>query len=134
MAHNPPAFDVLFETLKEEHKGKKFRVVVALSGLKDALQCMNIVHSQEPLASLYLTNAAHDKAMPVEILKKETEKAASNNLVKTQFQAFSSIQTAIQTAIADAKAAGDLVVVCGSIYMMPEARETLGVPQLRDPC
>mmetsp|Transcript_4901 Transcript_4901/g.6200 ORF Transcript_4901/g.6200 Transcript_4901/m.6200 type:complete len:148 (-) Transcript_4901:781-1224(-) len=133
VAHNPPAFISLFDAVKREYPNRKLRVVMALSRLKDALECTNVLYSRQNLSALYVTQANHEKAMEASTLEAYAHEVSRNNSSNAIMSVSPSIEQAIETARAESDSRNDIIVICGSVYMMTEVRAALKIPQILDP-
>lgn len=127
VAHNPSAMEYLARKLKKTYPHKKFRVVVGLSADKDIKRCMehifNIVEGDS--SRIYLTEAEHPRAAKLfQILEATASldmKNAHYNLEDPE------IVDMILLAAEESNLSGEdeMIVVCGSIFLMSAARESL---------
>lgn len=123
VAHNPAGFLRLFEALKDEYPQKKIRVILGLSKDKDLRSCLKIAATNA--SHIHLVEANCYKAASCQklqsILAEEGYKEASfgKNLVET-----------VQKAHLEATSQGELLVICGSFYIMPETKNVLEISSL----
>lgn len=112
VAHNPDGFMRLMEALQMHFPGQRFSAIVGMSKDKDVKKCLSIL--AERADHLYLVQASIPKAVLVEKMKELLRQIGF-----TRFTAGASIQETVRKALASE----DLLVVCGSFYIMKEARE-----------
>ncbi|MBS0647606.1 MAG: bifunctional folylpolyglutamate synthase/dihydrofolate synthase [Verrucomicrobia bacterium] len=112
VAHNPDGFLRLLEALQMHFPGQRFSAVVGMSKDKDVKKCLSIL--AERADQLHLVQASTPKAVPVEKMKELLRQEGF-----THFTAEASIGETVRKALASE----DLLVICGSFYIMKEARE-----------
>jgi len=129
VAHNPAAMVHLVSKLEHTYPGRKKRIVVGFSADKDLVQCGSalLAISQDP-SSFHLVEAAHPRAAKLEdILNAEPKLRQSNFDVKDR-----SITAQVKLALKLAHERKEILVVCGSVFLMAEAREAIGIDEPRD--
>lgn len=130
VAHNPPAMEYMVRKLKLTYPDVKVRVVVGMSADKDLHQCgQSILKAVEGDATrIHLVEAAHARAACIETILKATGLHGAH----FDFQDRSitkQIELARELATKNEE---DILVVCGSVFIMAEAREALGINEPRD--
>lgn len=128
VAHNPPAMEYLVNKLRSTHPDSSFRFVVGMSSDKDIGQCARYLLATTHPTSIHLVEAAHPRAAKLEAIL-SAEPALLNSQHDLQD---SSITKQVDEAMRLAKQNGELLVVCGSVFLMAEAREALGFNEPRD--
>lgn len=136
VAHNPPAMDYLVRKLVKTYgKDAKFRVVVGMSSDKDLSLCgASILRAvQDDVSRIHLVEAAHPRAAKLEsILEANPQlKRAEGSGARYDLDD-RSITKQVNDAIAMAEIGGEVLIVCGSVFLMAEAREALGFEEPRD--
>ena len=129
VAHNPPAMEYMVRKLKQTLPNDKFRVVVGMSSDKDLKQCGDFILGAVDGESsrIHLVQAAHPRAASLEAILEAT------NLQDSVYDFNDrSITRQIQRALNMAKESRETLVVCGSVFIMAEAREALGFDEPRD--
>jgi dihydrofolate synthase / folylpolyglutamate synthase len=123
VAHNPDAFERLFEAIQREYPQKKMSVILGMSNDKDIMSCLKtiICHASR----IYLVEGATPRAV-----KKDVFSSMLRSLSFTAFQCEDSVTRAIQKAQEDDS---DLKIICGSFYIMAEAKQALGENVSLDP-
>jgi dihydrofolate synthase/folylpolyglutamate synthase len=127
VAHNPSAMAYLARKLKKTYPHKKFRVVVGMSADKDIKQCMkHILDIVEGDSSrIYLTEAEHPRAAK---LAQVLEATASLDMKNANYHLDNpEIVDMILLAAEESRnenGEDDIIVVCGSIFLMSAARES----------
>lgn len=130
VAHNPPAMEYLVCKLHATYPdGTRFRMVVGMSSDKDISLCgpslMKIV--DRDASRLHFVQAAHPRAAKLE------EILAATALNKANFDWVDrTVTTQIRSAMKLAATNQEILVVCGSVFIMAEAREALGFDEPRD--
>lgn len=124
VAHNPPAIEYLLRRLQST---ENLRFVIGLSSDKDLALCAKLLLSavNDP-ERIHLVQAAHPRAATLERLVEAFDGSA------IQFDADDrSISKQIQRAF-DLGNDEETLVICGSVFLMAEAREALGIDEPRD--
>ncbi|KAI9906504.1 hypothetical protein PsorP6_016585 [Peronosclerospora sorghi] len=142
VAHNPPAFERLLSLLHKHFPEKTFRFVCGFSADKAINQVFDkitaVVRGNNPDQSddevqkrIHLVKANHPRGASLE----EINLAVSNGSVlgqdKRPYASISSIKEGVEAALAASRASADneVVVVCGSVFLMAEARQVLGLQE-----
>jgi len=108
VAHNPAGILRLLEAMEAHFPGQRFSVVIGMSKDKDVRKCLTML--AEKASHLYLVPSPGLKAIGVEEMSEMLRQEGVSH-----FTAGLSIREAL--------AAEELLVVCGSFYIMKEARE-----------
>lgn len=128
VAHNPPAMEYLVRKLRTTYPDASFRFVVGMSSDKDLGQCGGSLLQLASPSSIHLVEAAHPRAAKLEaILSAEASLNESNYDLEDR-----SITKQVLKAQELAKERNEILVVCGSVFLMAEAREALGFDEPRD--
>ncbi len=99
-----------------------------MSSDKDLSKCAGSILKLAEPSSIHLVEAAHPRAAKLEdILSSETSLETCHFDLEDP-----SITTQVTNAMALAKENGEILVVCGSVFLMAEAREALGFDEPRD--
>jgi len=129
VAHNPPAMDLLANKLKATYPNQAKRIVAGFSADKDLSRCAQSLLSIIPNpSSLHLVEAAHPRAATLEDMLKAEPRLGDSNFD----EADRSIAAQVQSAVRLAQERGEMVIICGSVFIMSEVRETLGIEEPRD--
>lgn len=129
VAHNPPAMEYLVQKLQSTYPNRSVRVVIGMSSDKDMSLCgeslVKIV--QNDATRIHLAEAAHPRAAKLKDI------LAATKLSDAQYDlADRSLTNQIRTAMSLAFDNDEILVVCGSVFLMSEAREALGFDEPRD--
>jgi dihydrofolate synthase/folylpolyglutamate synthase len=129
VAHNPPAMEYLVRKLKKTFPDATYRFVVGMSSDKDLGQCGRSILAVTDPSRIHLVEAQHPRAAKLEaILNAEPRLKACHVDLEDR-----SITKQVLSALALAKEQpGEILVVCGSVFLMAEARESLGFDEPRD--
>ncbi|CAB9524420.1 Probable bifunctional folylpolyglutamate synthase/dihydropteroate synthase [Seminavis robusta] len=153
VAHNPPAMQALVYKLQTANPDKKIRVVLGVSkdkdwkGVLDALIPLtgaaagpnnndNDSAKSSLLTRVHLVQASHYKALPLVQLVQDIEDQAKreHTALDTGLLRYNLQDPTVKSGLLDAMKFAqrdELIVVCGSVFLMAEARRTLGI---QEPC
>jgi dihydrofolate synthase/folylpolyglutamate synthase len=130
VAHNPPAMEYLVQKLHSTYPDAKFRVVIGMSSDKDlslnAKLVLQVVNN-DPTA-IHLVEAAHPRAAKLEHIFDAQPLLTSSHYNRDD----RSVELQVHAAMELAKQNGEILVVCGSVFLMAAAREALGFDEPRD--
>lgn len=128
VAHNPPAMEFLMVKLQKTYPTQSFRFVVGMSSDKDLGQCARSLLSVVGPSSIHLVEAAHPRAAKIpDIVAAEPKFSDCHFCLDDR-----SITKQVIDSLKLAEEKGDILVVCGSVFLMAEARESLGFDEPRD--
>lgn len=152
VGHNGPAVQRLFEWLQRDYslqegtpnfnpsspsstleRRRKFRVVLGLSADKDVGECLATIFKFVEPSHLHLIQAAHPRAMRGQDLAKEAAKMGAR-IPEANFK-YTSVGQGVEAALQLAARSGgqgeegEVVVVCGTFFIMAEARQALGIQE-----
>jgi len=132
VAHNPQAMQYLVRKLKATYPDRQFRLVVGMSSDKDSNLCGQFIleaADQSPQA-IHLVQASHPRAKTLEGILS----ADSSGLLKDSHYDLDdrSVTRQIALGLELAQQKNEILVVCGSVFLMAEAREALGFEEPRD--
>jgi dihydrofolate synthase / folylpolyglutamate synthase len=131
VAHNPPAMETLVRKLKATYLTRSIRIVAGMSSDKDLRQCAKTLLSvlNNDASRIHLVEAAHPRAAKLDtILKAEPSLTAAAHYDLED----ASITKQVENALSLASENKEILVVCGSVFLMAEAREALGFEEPRD--
>jgi dihydrofolate synthase/folylpolyglutamate synthase len=129
IAHNPPAMKTLIAKLQATFPNKKKRIVVGFSADKDISLCSQALLSvvDNPLG-IHLVEAINLRAAKIQsIIEADPKMKGTNFDVEDR-----SITAQVQLALELAEKNNEILIVCGSVFLMSEAREALGIDDPRD--
>jgi len=141
VAHNPQAMGYLIDKLRSSYPNvSDQRIVVGMSADKDLKYCTKILldHVSSP-DKLHLVEASHPRAASIasileanpKLLESHYDAPPEGELNKNGRDA-SSVSKQVRQALELAATNGELLVVCGSVFIMADAREELGIVEPRD--
>lgn len=123
VAHNPDGLEQLFRSLRYKYPNHAFRVVCGLSKSKDLGACLNIL--KENASFIHVTEAQGTRAA----------KASDLAFLLGAYPHFSydcSIKASVDQALV-CRQPDELLIICGTFFIMADAREALGLCDPRDP-
>ncbi len=120
VAHNLDGFIELKKALKLFFPNKKVRVVFGFSKQKDTLSCLKLLKTFSSF--IHVTEAKSFKSLPKEEIKKD--------LLKINFKKYK-IEKNISVAILNAKNLAiknkEILLICGSFYILDEIKKQLKI-------
>lgn len=123
VAHNPDGLQQLFKSLRAKYPNKRYRVVCGLSKNKDLSGCL--ANLTQNASFLHLTEAKNPRAASA--LELENLLIGFSNYAVNP-----DVSACVKDALA-AAAPDELIVICGTFFIMAEARKALGVIDPTDP-
>ena len=139
VAHNPQAMEYLISKLSTTYPSNNVRMVVGMSSDKDLKRCTDIILNYVGDASkLHLVSASHPRAASVDALLECNPVLKSayycNNIddLQNNEENQSSVAIQVRRALDLAAFNDEMLVVCGSVFIMADAREELGIDEPRD--
>ncbi len=127
VGHNPDGLEHLFQAVKEQYPHISLRIVFGLSRNKDIEGCLNVLKKYGEY--FHIVEASNGRGLGiVELHKKMLEQGFATTSI---FQD-ASITNGIHKAMKAAKQQKQLLIICGTFFIMSEARATLGIYEPRD--
>lgn len=137
VAHNPPAIERLTHLLRKRFPDSTYRFVCGFSADKDvhrvlstiAMTCEHNASESDIQSRIHLVRASSPRAASLEEINSALAAAAPTSAnALGPFASITSIEDGVNTAVAAARASpeNEVVVVCGSVFLMAEARQALG--------
>jgi dihydrofolate synthase / folylpolyglutamate synthase len=124
VAHNPDGLKHLFQALKRRYPNDKYRVVAALSSSKDIESCLKLIGSHAD--AIHLTEAPHPRAARVKDLEQTIP-------LSFPIAVNPNLEESITEALAEAASHHQILLICGTFFMMAAARKILGIEEASDP-
>jgi dihydrofolate synthase/folylpolyglutamate synthase len=115
VAHNPAGIERLIEAVEYHFPGKKWSVVIGMSKDKDIRTCLKLLMSKA--SHLYLVPSPSLKRASLEEMGERLK-----DLHCSHFLTCASVTQGVKQSLEDSE---NLVVICGSFYIMKEAREAV---------
>ncbi|MGE4573991.1 MULTISPECIES: bifunctional folylpolyglutamate synthase/dihydrofolate synthase [Parachlamydia] len=128
VAHNPAGVEGLLKRARKDYSGVPFHIVCGFSRNKDLQTCLHLIAQEAK--HIYLVSSTGEKAAPVSKLE-----AIIRTFVHLPEEIHShlSIQQAVILAMRNASQDGGIVLICGTFYIMRDARMALGISEPIDP-
>ncbi len=115
VAHNPDGFARLSDALEHLYPYRTFRFLIGMSKYKDAALCLKQIENKAHF--IHFVRAKHDLALDTQLLSK-----AFHSFSTVPFKEENNVKEGMQQA-KSALEKGEILVVCGSFYIMAEALE-----------
>jgi len=143
VAHNPQAMEYLMIKLQSNYPSRKnqTRIVVGMSSDKDLKHCTDILlkHVENHPEKLHLVEASHPRAASISSILEANEKlvdsyheSPNTDELNEHGRDISSVSKQVHSALQLAAKNDELLVICGSVFIMADAREELGIVEPRD--
>lgn len=127
VAHNPDGIKHLFNAIRLRYPDKTIRVICGLSKNKDIFGIFEVLKFQG--CHIHLVEAQHERAAPIRALRYILDLL---EFPDSRINEDESIHRTVQTALAKAIENDELLVVCGTFFIMAEVREALGIAEPKD--
>lgn len=128
VAHNPDGLKHLFELLKIRYPNKGFRILFGLSKTKDIHACIAIIskYAQDfhPVEALNGRGASSESLCQLLI---------EFGVPQSKINTAPTIPQSLKEAIEQAEGKKQILIVCGTFFIMGECRKTLGIEEPHDP-
>jgi dihydrofolate synthase/folylpolyglutamate synthase len=140
VAHNPQAIDYLVSKLRANYPSAKKRIVVGMSSDKDLKYCTNklLDYVSDP-SKLHLVEASHPRAASISSILEANPKLSDSHYEKPEAGSLnedgrdiSSVSTQVEKALKMAAENNETLIICGTVFIMADARERLGIVEPRD--
>jgi dihydrofolate synthase/folylpolyglutamate synthase len=129
VAHNPDAMVQLVSKLERAYPFRKKRIVCGFSSDKDLSACGRALLSTVGGPSrIHLVEAAHPRAAKLEDMLDAEPMLKDANFDEKDRSVAAQVKSGLQLAAEG----NELLIVCGSVFLMAEAREALGFDEPRD--
>lgn len=125
VAHNPDGLTQLFCALRQQFK-KPFRVVFGLSKTKDIEGCLRIL--KEQAVYFHPVEAHNGRGVSAKELQ---AKLLALGIPETNISMHNSVEDSIKDVLS--RGGKELLVVCGTFFIMGDVRKALGIMEPCDP-
>lgn len=152
VGHNPAAVGALMKRIKRDFVGRNVHVLYAMSRDKDVRTCLRSVLAATPYKRIHFAQSSNFRAISKDdlavIFRQETGEelpdleAATSWLTAAELADSANVQLAESAplretmirlfALAASEGEESVVVICGTGYIMPDARELIGIKEPRD--
>jgi dihydrofolate synthase/folylpolyglutamate synthase len=129
IAHNPPAMITLIAKLQATYPNMNKRIVVGFSADKEIGLCSKALLSlvKDP-SRIHLVEAVNLRAAKIQSIIASDPKMEDTNFEVSDRSITAQVKYALQLT----QNKNEILVVCGSVFLMAEAREALGIDEPRD--
>lgn len=128
VAHNPDGLTELLKAIRKRYVDLPIRFVIGLSSSKDVKGCLKVIKDEG--TAFHLIEGCNERAAPKDKLAEELRHL---NVRGERIAIEPSINSAIASAIKIAGQNNELVVVCGTFFIMSQVRKALGINEPQDP-
>ncbi len=127
VAHNPDGLEQLFKAIRAKFPTAPLRLFFALSKTKDLVHCLTILKQNG--TAFHLVEAPNGRSAAGAQIEKILYSLGTNS---SQIFLHNDIKSGLQEALATATVRQEILVVCGTFFIMNEVRQTLGIDEPRD--
>lgn len=128
VAHNPDGLERLFTALCERYPGHPIRVVCGLSSSKDMTSCVTVLKQHG--SAFHLVAAHNQRALAVNELHKSFVAAG---ITDDKLFVLPTLEDNCLLALNRAATQREVLVICGSFFIMAAVRRLLGIVEPCDP-
>lgn len=128
VGHNPDGLEHLFQAIDQKFPGVKRRVIFGLSKNKDIEGCLLVIKQRADY--FHLVAAPNGRGLDVNTLYQKMQEIHFD-LDKVFLQG--TISQTIDAALEAATVQKELLIICGTFFIMSEARASLGISEPKDP-
>lgn len=127
VAHNPQAIEYLISKLRSNYPSSHLRVVVGMSADKDLKSCSDILlENVSHPSKIHLVESPNPRAASIASILEANPKLNECSYKEP------SVSLQVQEALKLAAINDELLVICGSFFIMADARKELGIEEPRD--
>ncbi|KDO32908.1 hypothetical protein SPRG_02599 [Saprolegnia parasitica CBS 223.65] len=131
VAHNLPAFEKLLDLLELRYPDQSLRFVCGFSADKDMAHVTDLITAKTTARKVHFVQGYHPRCATMT----EIQAALHNSATQSGFHFHDgehSVANGVSAAMHAAAVDKDVVVVCGSVFIMAEARAALGFCEPHD--
>ena len=133
VAHNPQALEYLMIKLQSNYPTSSLRIVVGFSADKDVKSCSDILLNSVPHPNkIHLVESPNPRAASIVSILKSHPTLSDCNYIENEAKGVSSVSLQVKEALKLAALNDELLVICGSFFIMVETRCELGIEEPRD--
>lgn len=121
VGHNPDGLQQLFHAVRRRFPHSPLRLVFGLSKSKDLEGCLAIIKQYG--SAFHLVEAPNGRGVSCFVLQEALNKGGIEN---HRLLIDPTISSTIERALAEAQKEDQVLVICGSFFIMSEARQALG--------
>lgn len=127
VAHNPDGLTSLFKAIKQLFPNEHLRILFGLSKTKDIKACLAIIKNNA--SHFHLVEAPNGRGAKIQDLY---NLLVSANVPKENLFCSPTIRENFKFALEKAHAEKQLLIICGTFFIMSEIRNELGINEPRD--
>ena len=127
VAHNADGLHSLFQTIKYHYPSRPLRLLFGLSKNKDLRGCLQLIGPNG--AHFHLVESSNGRGVPVDILYSSLQELS---IESSRLSVHKSIFHGVRQARQEAMDHGEILVICGSFFIMGQTRQALGFDEPYD--
>lgn len=121
VAHNPDGLQHLFQTIQHHYPGRSLRLLFGLSKSKDVKGCLQLITQHG--THFHLVEASNGRGAAIGDLYRTLQELS---IEASRLFAHESIVMGVKQAQQEALKHKQILVICGSFFIMAQARQALG--------
>jgi dihydrofolate synthase/folylpolyglutamate synthase len=122
VGHNPDGLSNLFKAIRQKYPQKEIRILFGLSKSKDIMSCLEVL--KEHGSHFHLVEAANGRGIETADLQRVM---MNIGIPLPQISVGSSIEQSVKEALTMGAAKQQIVLICGTFFIMAPVRQTLGI-------
>ena len=126
-AHNTPAINGLVKKLAKTFPHRSLRFVCGFSADKDIKQCVEILLEYTTMEKIHFVSGQHPRCASLSEIEAKLDPKWKPHLQQCESDVEISIKKILNRDLKD-----DVLIVCGSVFLMAEARTALHIDQAID--
>lgn len=127
VAHNPDGLQQLIKSIKHQYPSIPLRFLCGFSKNKDVTACLKIL--QKNAGSIHFIEAPNGRGLPAMEMK---AKLLELGMPDPNIFVLPSTKENLEAARLSAKKKGEILVVCGTFFIMSDIRAALGISEPKD--
>ncbi len=128
VAHNPDGLAHLLQSVRQRFPGNALRFVLGISQNKDLPACLKVI--KDAAVHFHLVEATNGRAAPKEVLKAAM---LALGIPDAMISCEDNMAAALGNACLAAGNHNEVIIVCGTFFIMAAARHFLGIDEPTDP-
>lgn len=124
VGHNPDGLNHLFQAIQHRFGNRRIRLLFGLSKTKDIQACLQILCQNGH--AFHLVEAANGRGISLAILHEEIQRFIPHG---TSVSCHQDIEAGVKESLRQAEENNELLVICGTFFIMSEARRALGIQE-----
>ncbi|KAK8792043.1 hypothetical protein WA158_005420 [Blastocystis sp. Blastoise] len=133
VGHNRQALHFFLKTLQTKYPGKKYKVISGFCGDKNVSDCIEEILNVIPVENMSIIKSQHPRGMKPDVLKNTIKSVCEQKNItwSDQYVPYDTIPATIDRELSSL-GSDEVLVINGSLYIMGEVRNALGIQEPLD--